>query len=84
MQVRVRLFARFRESAGKGELALEIPPKTTVGELWDCVAAQYQGLLPAKRYVLFAIGNEYVRPEHPVEEGQEVCCFPPVSGGRDV
>ena len=31
--------------------------------------------------VLMAVNLEYVRADHPVEDGDEVAFFPPVTGG---
>jgi molybdopterin synthase catalytic subunit len=29
------------------------------------------------------VGQDYVAPEHPLRSGDEVCLFPPISGGSD-
>ncbi len=34
-------------------------------------------------YTLFAVGHDYVEPDHRLRESDELCLFPPVSGGRD-
>jgi molybdopterin synthase catalytic subunit len=47
------------------------------------MVARHPGLAPFKPFTLFAVGNEYVEPEHRLRAGDELCFFPPVSGGGD-
>lgn len=81
MKVQVRLFARYREAAGRDRVELELPEGGTVEAAWAAVAERYPVLRPYRPHTLFAIGQEYVNPEHPLHPGDEVCLFPPVSGG---
>ena len=34
-------------------------------------------------FTLFAVGQDYVHGEHPLRAGDELCLFPPVSGGSE-
>jgi MoaE-MoaD fusion protein len=52
-----------------------------VEEAWSAVIARHPELSPYRPYTLFAVGQEYVEPEHPLRTGDELCLFPPVSGG---
>ncbi|MBI4590008.1 MAG: molybdenum cofactor biosynthesis protein MoaE [Candidatus Rokubacteria bacterium] len=81
MKVHVRLFARFREAAGRDRVELELPEGGTVEAAWTAVVERYPVLSPYRPHTLFAVGNDYVNPEHPLRTGDEVCLFPPVSGG---
>jgi len=83
MKVQVRLFARYREAAGRDRVELEIPEGGTVEAAWAAVAERYPVLRPYRPHTLFAVGQDYVAPEHPLRAGDEVCLFPPVSGGLD-
>ncbi|MBI2152189.1 MAG: molybdenum cofactor biosynthesis protein MoaE [Candidatus Rokubacteria bacterium] len=83
MKVQVRLFARYREAAGRDHVELELPEGGTVEAAWAAVAERYPALRPYRPYTLFAVGQDYVPPEHPLRPGDEVCLFPPVSGGSD-
>lgn len=83
MKVQVRLFARYREAAGRDRVELELPEDGTVEAAWAAVAERYPALRPYRPYTLFAVGQDYVVPEHPLRPGDEVCLFPPVSGGSD-
>lgn len=81
MKVQVRLFARYREAAGRDRVELELPEGGTVEAAWAAVAERYPVLRPLRPHTLFAVGQDYVAPEHPLRAGDEVCLFPPVSGG---
>ncbi|MGH8649716.1 MAG: molybdenum cofactor biosynthesis protein [Burkholderiales bacterium] len=83
MKVQVRLFASYREAAGRDRVELELPEGGTVEAAWAAVAERYPVLRPFRPHTLVAVGQDYVAPEHPLRPGDEVCLFPPVSGGSD-
>lgn len=84
MKVQVRLFASYREATGRDRVELELPEGGTVEAAWAAVAERYPVLRPYRPHTLFAVGQDYVAPEHPLRAGDEVCLFPPVSGGSDL
>src|SRR5262249_20832159 len=81
MKVRVRLFARYREAAGHDRVELELPDGGTAQTAWEAVSHRFPVLRPYRRFTLFAVENDYVEPSHALREGDELCLFPPVSGG---
>ncbi len=81
MKVQVRLFARYREEAGRDRVELDLPEGGTVEAAWEAVSQQFPRLSAYRPYTLFALGNDYVHADHPLGEGDELCVFPPVSGG---
>ena len=81
MHVRVRLFARYREATGQERLDLDLPEGGTVEHAWSAVIDRHPQLLPYRPFTLFAVGYDYVEPQHPLRAGDELCVFPPVSGG---
>ncbi len=83
MKVAVRLFARYREQAGVERVEVEVPDGCTVESAWAAVVARHPELDPYRPYTLFAIGTDYVSPDAPLRPGEELCCFPPVSGGAE-
>ncbi len=83
MRVAVRLFARYREETGLERVEVEVPDGGTVESAWAAVVARHPQLAPYRPYTLFAIGTDYVSPDAPLRSGEEICCFPPVSGGAD-
>jgi molybdopterin synthase catalytic subunit len=81
MKVQVRLFARYREAAGHDRVELELPEGGTVETAWDAVSRRFPALGQYRPFTLFALGNDYVPAHHRLGEGDELCLFPPVSGG---
>ena len=81
MRVRVRLFARYREATGRERLDVEVPEGSTVESAWAAVTARHPELSAFRPYTLFAVGHDYVDPAHPLAAEDELCLFPPVSGG---
>jgi len=83
VHVRVHLFARYREATGQGQVDLEIPEGGTVETAWAAVVARHPALAEYRAFTLFAVGHDYVEPDHLLKPGDELCLFPPVSGGSD-
>jgi len=81
VRVRVHLFARYREATGRGQVDLEIPEGGTVDTAWSAVVERHPELAEYRPFTLFAVGHDYVEPDHPLKSGDELCLFPPVSGG---
>jgi len=81
VRVRVRLFARYREATGRDRLDLELPEGGTVEHAWAAIVGRHPQLEPYRSFTLFAVGTEYVEPEHRLAPDDELCLFPPVSGG---
>jgi len=81
MRVQVRLFARFREAAGHDRVELDLPEGGTVEAAWEAVSHRFPVLSPYRPFTLFALANDYVPPDHRLQAGDELCLFPPVSGG---
>jgi molybdopterin synthase catalytic subunit len=77
MHVRVRLFAALRELAGTSERELELPEGARVADVWRRMpelGTEPEGLL-------YALNQEYVKPDRELADGDELAVIPPVSGG---
>lgn len=83
MRVGVRLFAGYREAAGRERIEVELPEGGTVEAAWAAIVECHPELSRYRAFTLFAVGNDYVSADHPLRDGEELCLFPPVSGGRD-
>jgi len=81
VRIGVRLFARYREAAGRERLEVDVPDGGTVEAAWSAVVDRHPQLSPYRPFTLFAVGNEYVDAEHRLAPSDELCLFPPVSGG---
>jgi MoaE-MoaD fusion protein len=81
VRVRVRLFARYREALGHEWIEVDLPDDGTVESAWSAVANRHPELAPYRPFTLFAVGQDYVSPEYRLRPDDELCLFPPVSGG---
>ena len=81
MRIGVRLFALYREAAGRERLEVDLPDGGTVEAAWSAVVDRHPQLGPYRSFTLFAVGNEYVDPDHRLAPSDELSLFPPVSGG---
>lgn len=80
--VRVRFFARLREQAGLEIEPLEVPPGSTLADVYDVMLRKHPGLEGDRAAVRGAINQEFSDWTAPVSDGDEVAFIPPVSGGR--
>jgi len=60
---------------------VDLPDGSTVETAWKAIVARYPDLARYRPYTLFAVGHEYVSPDYRLKAGDELCFFPPVSGG---
>lgn len=81
MKVEVRLFARYREEAGRDHVEVDVPEGGTVESAWAALVTRYPELSRFRPFTLFAVGHDYVQATHVLRSGDELCLFPPVSGG---
>ena len=76
MSINIKLFARFREQYRLDETTVTPDGPVTAAALWQQVVGE-----PLPDSALVAINMEYVAPDAPVADGDEVAFFPPVTGG---
>lgn len=76
MSIEVKFFASLRERLGLANAAVATSQASTVAEVWERCTQQ-----PMPANVLMAINMQYVTADHPVQDGDEVAFFPPVTGG---
>ena len=81
MRVRVRLFARYREATGQERVDVDLPDGGTVETAWEAMVDRHPELARYRPYTLFAVGHDYVDGNHQLRSDDELCLFPPVSGG---
>ncbi|MTW20588.1 molybdopterin converting factor subunit 1 [Allochromatium palmeri] len=85
--IRIRYFARLREQLATSEERLEWDADVhgvTIADLRQSLTARggvWAEALGAQETVLAAVDQELARPETPIQDGQEVAFFPPVTGG---
>jgi molybdopterin synthase catalytic subunit len=80
MNVRVRLFASYREAAGVGQILLELPSGATVRDAIAEISRRHP-LVAEIRQLVIAKNRDYVGLEETMSDGDELALIPPVSGG---
>lgn len=75
MCITIKLFASLREQFAQDELTITDIP-ATVQDAWRRVTDADR---PPN--ILAAVNHEYVNFDHPLQDGDEVAFFPPVTGG---
>lgn len=75
-RIQVRYFASLRERLGRSEEQIDAAGIATVADVWRRVARE-----PMPANILMAINQEYAGVDAPVQAGDEVAFFPPVTGG---
>ena len=83
--MRLIYFAWLRTRIGHGEEQVEKPAYVTnVAELLGWLKSRgpgYEAALANLKVVRVAVNRDYVTPDHPVRESDEIALFPPVTGG---
>ena len=77
MSIRVRYFASMRVLMGCEAEEISATGIQTVGDVLKQVSRDK----PAPANLLFAVNMHYARSDAPVQDGDEVAFFPPVTGG---
>lgn len=75
MSIQVKFFASLREKVGISETTIDTA--ITVNDVWNIATNNAE--LPVN--VLVATNLEYAQLDSPVQNGDEVAFFPPVTGG---
>ncbi len=81
MQLTIRYFAGHRDITGHTEERLAYADGTTVQGVWELLVVRYPGLAPYSGRVLFAVNRTYAAGDTVLNDGDELACIPPVSGG---
>lgn len=81
MNVKVKLYAAFREIVGSKEEDLELADGTTVQMLLDDYVRRFPKLDRYREHIILSVNKEYGRPGRVLNDGDEVTFLPPVSGG---
>lgn len=81
--VRVLFFGAARDAVGQAEIMFSLNHPANVASAFDQVLDAFPALRRFGRSLLFAVNEEYARPEREVFAGDELAVFPSVSGGSE-
>lgn len=81
MRICVRLFAALRETVGRTEIEMEVPPAATVEDVWRALVQAHPALAPRRAHLAASVNRRYASFDTPLAEGDEIAFIPPVSGG---
>ena len=81
MELNVRLFALYRERAGRNTVSVAGPEGATVADLTDEIRRQLPNLAPPEVKIVVAVNTDYADYEVVLQPGDDICLIPPVSGG---
>ncbi len=81
IQVTVKLFAAYQEAFQAPELVLDLPSHSPVSEVLNQLVLRQPQLEQWRPITRFGINCQFVPPDTPLNNGDEVVLIPPVSGG---
>jgi len=81
IKINVLLFGACREVTGASELDFNLTAPADVAGAWSEIKARFPNLERFERSALFAVNEEHARKDQPLEDGDTLAIFPPVSGG---
>jgi molybdopterin converting factor subunit 1 len=80
-KARVRLFARLSDLAGTRETEVELGEGLSARDAYLRLCRRFPQISGLEGSLMFAVNTEYVSPDHPLRDGDELALIPPVSGG---
>ena len=81
MRIRVLLFAAVADQVGQSERDVDVPDGSTVADALDRLAADHAPIAAMRDRLATAVDMTYVKPDHVLQDGDELALIPPVSGG---
>lgn len=79
--IQVLLFAGLREAAGVERVTLPVDVGSPAGA-FDLLCRRYPALVGYRERLLVAVNQAFADWNAPLQDGDEVAFFPPVSGGK--
>jgi len=81
INITVLLFGACKEVAGVSELSCALATPATAANAWEELKRRFAELERFERSALVAVNEEHAQRNHPLNDGDTVAIFPPVSGG---
>lgn len=80
MKIELLCFAALRDETGFSKRTLEVPPGTSVADVWTRLQSELDSIA-ALPIPLTAVNEVYEDHSYVLEEGDVLALIPPVSGG---
>jgi molybdopterin converting factor small subunit len=81
MRIAVHFYSYFKELTGCEQASVELPPNTSLRDLYQQLISQFPKLAAMEKSTLIAVGVDYQPRDYLLKSGDEVSLFPPVQGG---
>jgi molybdopterin synthase catalytic subunit len=81
MKLEIRLFATLKDRAGRDRIQVETEEPVDVRSLLEVISTSFPTLSASLPSALVAVNKAFADLDTPIEPGDEVALFPPVSGG---
>ncbi len=81
INIKVRLFAAFKEIIGKSQLDLQIPEGSSVKDVIAVIEETYPAVKKIVQISKYAVNMEYIDAGKKLIDGDEITIIMPVSGG---
>ncbi|MCU0474534.1 MAG: molybdopterin converting factor subunit 1 [Anaerolineae bacterium] len=81
MSITILLFATLKDRIGQPRLTLPLDTPSTVAQVKQALAERYPHAAPHLAACLAAVNEEFAQPTTPLQSGDTLALFPPVSGG---
>ena len=81
MSVTVCFYSYYKELTGCARTSEEVAAGCTLEALFQRLTQRFPALAPLRKSTLIAVGLDYQDGSYELQEGDQVCLFPPVQGG---
>ena len=81
MEIEIRLYATLRDKIGERRITVDLEEPFDVKNLTETVKAKYPVMSESVDSAVVSVNRAFATMETPVNEGDEIAMFPPVSGG---
>ncbi len=79
--LKVRFFASLKDLVGEAEMEMQLEQETSVRDIFQQLETRFPEIKKYESILLVAVNMEYADLDACLIPGDEVCFFPPVSGG---
>ena len=81
MEIEIRLYATLRDKIGERRITIELEEPFDVKNLTETVKAKYPIMSESVDSAVVSVNRAFATMDTPVNAGDEIAMFPPVSGG---